>query len=78
MINFIKKHADWFIIAFHSFVLVFAMLVSITDMDISGWIFVFFLFYVLWVAYTHGKKTKTFKKFLSKSKLKIAHFKNKK
>lgn len=78
MINFIKKNADWIIIAFHSFVLFLAMFVSITDMDISGWLFVFFFVYALWVGYTHGKKTKTFKKFLNKAKLKIVQLKNKK
>lgn len=70
MISFIKKHADWIIIAFHSFVLFSAMLVSITDMDISGWIFVFFTLYVVWVVYDKVKNTKTFKRYLKKLNIK--------
>lgn len=65
MISFIKKHADWFITAFHSFVLFFGMFVSITSTNISGWIFVFFAVYAIWVAYRQAKKTKTFKNFLN-------------
>jgi membrane-bound acyltransferase YfiQ involved in biofilm formation len=45
MLSFLKKYFDWFVIAFHGVVLSFALFVSITNMDISGWIFVFFVAY---------------------------------
>jgi hypothetical protein len=70
MISFIKRNADWFITACHSFVLFFAMFVSITDMDISGWIFVFFAVYSGGYAFCHFKKTKTFKRWRDRFKIK--------
>lgn len=70
MISFIKKHAEWITVASHSFVLFFAMFVAITNMDISGWIFVFFAAYTIGVAYSYAKKTKTFKRWCARFKIK--------
>lgn len=70
MISFIKKHAHWITVATHSFVLFFAMFVVVTNMNISGWIFVFFASYVVLVSYSYSKKTKTFKKWCSHFKIK--------
>lgn len=68
MISFIKQHSVWIITACHSFVLFFAMFVSITSMDISGWIFVFFAVYSSVYAFGHLKKTKMFKRFMARFK----------
>lgn len=70
MISFIKKNLDWFIIAFHSFILFFAIFVLITHMDISGWIFVFFLVYTIGVFCVKIRNTKTFKSYLNKLNIK--------
>jgi amino acid transporter len=70
MLSFIKKNADWFIIASHSFMLFFVMFISITDMDISGWLFIFLIVYVLLIVYGKVKKTKTFKRWCARFKIK--------
>ena len=69
MISFIKKHANWITVASHSFVLFFAMFLVIMNIAISGWILMLFASYVIWIAYSYSKKTKTFKKWCSHFKI---------
>jgi hypothetical protein len=70
MFNFFKQNATWFSIAFHSFVLFFAMFLSVTGMDVPVWVYGFLLIYLIYSVYSYLSKNKNFKKMFKNIKLK--------